>query len=139
MIGVGCVGCDYCDDWFHCDCVNLPPKAGKIRSFTCPRCAKKKSVAYKYGYIPGFHPPEMAPSQSGRGALGLSMPQQTAAVYATLLYENLHDKVTLQNSNVLWHLLHGIQLPPSPLSLAMCCLVCCASSEADHSLLIACV
>jgi hypothetical protein len=90
--------------------VNLPPKAGKIRSFTCPRCAKKKSVPYKYGFISGFHPPEMAPAYAGRSALGLSMPQQTAAVYATLLYENLHDKVTPENSNVLWHLLHGMRL-----------------------------
>jgi hypothetical protein len=34
-------------------------------------------------------------------------PPRTAALYATLLYENLHVQVTPENSNVLWHLLNG--------------------------------
>ena len=34
-------------------------------------------------------------------------PPRTAALYATLLYENLHVQVTSENSNVLWHLLNG--------------------------------
>lgn len=28
-------------------------------------------------------------------------------MYATLLYESLHNRVSLENSNVLWHLLNG--------------------------------
>jgi hypothetical protein len=31
----------------------------------------------------------------------------TAAAFVTLLYDNLHDKVTTENSNVLWHLLNA--------------------------------
>src|SRR5256885_1248824 len=36
----------------------------------------------------------------------------TAALYATLLYENLHDKVSAENSNVLWHLLNAYMHRP---------------------------
>jgi hypothetical protein len=31
----------------------------------------------------------------------------TAATFVTLLYDNLHDKVTTENANVLWHLLNA--------------------------------
>jgi hypothetical protein len=34
-------------------------------------------------------------------------PPRTAALYATLLYENLHVQVSAENANVLWHLLNG--------------------------------
>jgi hypothetical protein len=36
-----------------------------------------------------------------------ALPPSACALYATLLYDHLHDKVTAENSNVLWHLLNS--------------------------------
>lgn len=39
------IGCDFCDDWFHGDCVNMnEEKAQLVVKFACPRCREKGVV-----------------------------------------------------------------------------------------------
>ena len=36
------VGCDRCQDWFHCECVGITQKeADELDSYICPNCQRK--------------------------------------------------------------------------------------------------
>ncbi|CAN6602497.1 hypothetical protein TRVA0_002S01266 [Trichomonascus vanleenenianus] len=36
------IGCDHCEDWFHCDCVGVSVvDEPKISTYACPRCVEK--------------------------------------------------------------------------------------------------
>jgi len=36
------VGCDRCQDWFHCECVGITQQeADALDSYICPNCQKK--------------------------------------------------------------------------------------------------
>lgn len=36
------VGCDRCQDWFHCECVGITQEeADALDSYICPNCQKK--------------------------------------------------------------------------------------------------
>lgn len=50
-----------------------------------------------------------AAKDSGAGEEGQP---RTAALFTTLLYDNLHDKISAENSNVLWHLLNAYMNRP---------------------------
>jgi hypothetical protein len=47
--------------------------------------------------------------ESMNGVPPQALPVRTAALYAALLYEALAGKLTVENANVLWHLLNGYQ------------------------------
>ena len=54
----GMIGCDYCDEWYHPQCLNLNKNDVKRLSnenWSCPVCAKKKGKMYvksEHGWIP---------------------------------------------------------------------------------------
>eukprot|EP01115_Flamella_aegyptia_P002649 TRINITY_DN136768_c0_g1_i1.p1 TRINITY_DN136768_c0_g1~~TRINITY_DN136768_c0_g1_i1.p1 ORF type:complete len:157 (-),score=9.46 TRINITY_DN136768_c0_g1_i1:76-525(-) len=42
------VACDYCDEWFHGDCIGITPTlAKKIEQYICPNCSIKLDVIPK--------------------------------------------------------------------------------------------
>ena len=40
--GVQYIGCDFCENWFHPQCVGLPPNVEGIELYKCPSCMKNK-------------------------------------------------------------------------------------------------
>lgn len=42
------IGCDFCDDWFHGDCVNMnEDKARLVVKYSCPRCSPNTPGTWK--------------------------------------------------------------------------------------------
>ena len=45
------IGCDFCNDWFHYQCIGMPEQiAGIIEEYRCPECCKKDTKTKKDGH-----------------------------------------------------------------------------------------
>ena len=45
------IGCDFCDEWFHYNCLNLTRSEAKeltTKEWTCPNCELKKNSGFEF-------------------------------------------------------------------------------------------